>query len=163
MIVENSLGMEWSSGRLHQQRPPEIDRLQIKFIVSLNEEHVTLSLSNGHCAIDLGERTHHYSLLVLARQRLRDAERGLDLSSQGWIEADQLSHSLGIDTSHLNIHIFRARNQFKQALYLLDSKHELIERRRCELRFGLFSFQIIRGSTMEGKFIPSQFGAVALG
>lgn len=130
------------------------DELCITFAVSLDEEHVTLSIWDGRRSLYLGERTHHYSLLSLARQRLRDAERGLDPSSQGWLDTDQLSHSLGLDASHLNIHIFRARHQFKQALSLQAALPEVIERRRCGLRFGALRFKIVRGSTLEGTYHP---------
>ncbi len=129
--------------------------LRLDFAVSLNEEHVTLQVATQVASIALGERTHHYSVLALARHRLRDAERGLDLSSQGWIETAELAQSLGIDEAHLNIHIFRARTQFRRAIAATGQAPELIERRRRELRIGSLYFQITRGSALEGRFWPS--------
>jgi hypothetical protein len=130
------------------------EALRLDFAVSLNEEHVTLQVATRLASIALGERTHHYSVLALARHRLRDADRGLDLSSQGWIETAALAHSLGIDEAHLNIHIFRARTQFRQAIAATGQAPELIERRRRELRIGSLYFQIMRGSALEGCFWP---------
>ena len=153
MSAENSPAADISVGRIPRLQTLDQNRCHIQFVVSLNEEHVTLTLSAGQQLINLGERTHHYSLLLLARQRLHDARRGLDPSSQGWIEAERLAHSLGIDASHLNIHIFRARNQFKQAFAGLESPLDIIERRRCEVRFAALSFQIVRGSHVEGDYV----------
>lgn len=113
----------------------------------------TLSLHNGYGKD--WRRTHHYSLLALARQRLRDAQRGLDSSSQEWIETERLARSLGLDPAHLNIHIFRARSQFRAAARLAGNATGLIERRRGELRFGELSFRIVRGSQLEGVFQPA--------
>ncbi|MGK5027535.1 hypothetical protein [Janthinobacterium sp. RB2R34] len=135
-----------------RQQPLPVARapaLHLDFSVSQNEEHVTLQLSTTHTRLALGERTHHYSLLALARQRLHDARRGLDASSQGWMETGQLALSLGLDPAHLNIHIFRARSQFRA---VAGQTGELIERRRGELRFGELSFRIVRGSLLEGIF-----------
>lgn len=155
MIVENAIGVELAVERIEQQqRNDVVAGYCINFAVSMNEEHVTLRISDGRKLIDLGERTHHYTLLALARQRLCDAERGFDESCQGWVETERLAHSLGIDAPHLNIHIFRARNQFKQAFSDKDGMIGIIERRRNELRFGLFRFRIIRGANLEGSFHP---------
>jgi hypothetical protein len=143
---------------LEQRAPLQMARapaLLLDFSVSQNEEHVTLLVSTRHASLPLGERTHHYSLLALARQRLRDAQRGIDPSSQGWIETEQLARNLGVDSAHLNIHIFRARSQFRAAARLSGDAGELIERRRGELRFGDLSFRIVRGSQFEGAFHPT--------
>lgn len=131
-------------------------QVRIDFAVSQNEEHVRLQVASPHAAVTLGERAHHYSLLVLARLRLRDAGRGLDPSSQGWIETDMLAASLGLDVAHLNIHIFRARSQLRRAAAQLGATVEPVERRRCELRFGSYSFHITRGSHSEGVFVADQ-------
>ncbi len=150
---------------LEQRAPLRMTRapaLLLDFSVSQNEEHVTLLLSTRQASLTLGERTHHYSLLALARRRLHDVRRGLDPSSQGWIETGQLARDLGMDPAHLNVHIFRAREQFRAAARLSDDAGELIERRRGELRFGEFGFRIVRGSQLEGAFqplMPAAYGA----
>lgn len=123
----------------------------LHFTVSLNEEHAFLRIALDRAGeIDLGERVHHYSLLILARQRLADAGRGLDPSSQGWTDAAQLSRMLGLEPAHLNIQLHRARAQVARALPDGLCLPELVERRRGELRLGALPFRIVRGSQLEG-------------
>lgn len=133
-----------------QRRAPVLN-----FNVSQNEEHISLTIAEAERTADLGERTHHYSLLTLARLRLDDAARGTEAASQGWVEVDRLARMLGLDGPHLNIQIFRVRNQIARAFPEgSPSLANVIERRRGEVRFGAFGFQIMRGSRMEGSFIP---------
>ena len=124
----------------------------IKFLfqVSMDEEHVFLKVQVDQTVIDLGERAHHYMLLTLARQRLKDAMDGADPDTQGWIETDRLAHMLGLDQRHLNIQIHRSRKQINDALNALQNSPHVIERRSGGLRFGYSGFHIMRGSTMEG-------------
>lgn len=145
----NPTSQPGTAGTVAAEREPS---LRLGFTVSLNEEHVSVHVASRLAVVTLGERAHHYSLLELARLRLRDAERGLDHSSQGWIETGMLAHSLGLDITHLNIHIFRIRSQLRQAAARLGMTVELVERRRCELRFGDYSFTILRGSRLESTF-----------
>ncbi|GAB2869731.1 hypothetical protein GCM10027277_43760 [Pseudoduganella ginsengisoli] len=100
-------------------------------------------------AADLGERAHHYNLLVLARLRLDDAQRGIDSASQGWVGMEQLSRMLGLDPCHINIHIHRARRQLAQALPPALRHIDVVERRRGELRFGPYGIHIMRGARLE--------------
>lgn len=129
------------------------DATRLHFHVSLNEEHVFLDIALAPDAqIGLGERVHHYSLLTLARLRLADARRGLDASCQGWVDVGCLSQMLGLDSSHLNIQIHRARHQFAQALPSQAQAAAIVERRRGEIRFGALAFKITRGGSVEGEF-----------
>ncbi len=122
------------------------------FQVSRNEEHVSVKLFHSGETFDLGERTHHYLLLTLARQRLKDAQEGCDLHDQGWIEFHQLSRLLGLDYSYLNNQVFRIRKQVAGALQKSRSlPSQVIERRVGELRFGFSKLKIFRGSTLEGQ------------
>lgn len=129
--------------------------IELRFTASLNEEHVLLQIHHPAGKVDLGERAHHYSLLTLARRRVADAQRGLDISSQGWVDTEELARMLGLEESHLNMQIFRARNQLTKSLPLACMAH-VIERRRRELRFGEFRLQIIRGRELEASFNPRQ-------
>jgi hypothetical protein len=124
------------------------------FQVSSDEEHTNVKLINAEHIIELGERVHHYLLITLARKRLKDAEDGFDLTSQGWIELSLLSKMIGLDQSHLNIQIFRARNQLVQALSDNSKPFAMIERRRGDVRLGSFRFKIFRGSIIEGELNP---------
>ena len=131
------------------------EKIAFYFQVSLNEEHVSLKIVSTGKTIDLGERTHHYLLLTLARKRLDDARRRLDPASQGWIGLEKLSRMLGLDSSHLNIQIHRARSQFAKTLDAGIFLPNFIERRRGEVRFGAFEFHIIRGASFEGEYNPA--------
>jgi hypothetical protein len=126
------------------------------FMVSQNEEHVQLAIASGEKRINLGERSHHYSLLTLARKRFSDASRGFDVLSQGWISMEQCSTMLGIEPKHLNMQLHRARQQLAQAFSMDTLFSHCIERRRGELRFGSFRFQIMQGSRLEAYYDPTK-------
>jgi len=126
----------------------------LSFTVSLDEEHVWLALADDRQQLDLGERSHHYTLLTLARLRLADAKRQLDSRAQGWVELESLAKMLGIDPGHLNIQIFRLRKQLALALPCSSRLPELVERRRGSLRFGNLRFSIVRGVKLEANFDP---------
>lgn len=136
--------------------PAAVNRLALlQFNVSLDEEHIFLrvALERGE-HIDLGERVHHYCLVTLARQRLQDARRGGDPTGQGWIAVEVLAKMLGLDTAHLNIHIYRARRHLASALPPSSDSEAVFERRRGEVRIGPLPFRIVRGSYLEGEFTP---------
>jgi len=120
------------------------------FHVSIDEEHVFLKIQVGENTTDLGERAHHYMLLTLARQRLRDAEEGIDPETQGWMETHHVAGMLGLEPCHLNIQIYRSRKQINDAFSEMQNPPHVIERRSGGLRFGYPNFQILRGSTVEG-------------
>ncbi|KWN73686.1 DNA-binding protein [Burkholderia ubonensis] len=124
----------------------------LEFFVSQDEEHVRMLLHVRGGVVDLGERVHHYSLVTLARARAVDMQAGYDAAAQGWIELDRLARMLGIDASHVNVQIHRARTQFA-ALPALDA-NQLVERRRGSVRFGDFPFRIVRGEHLECQSVP---------
>ena len=127
--------------------PIQIDDNEPEFIfrVSQNEEHVSLTINYGSYALDMGERTHHYLLLLLARKRLQDAEHGTESIEQGWYDKDQLCKDLGIAEEHLNIHIYRLRKQINDAHSAENPLKQLIQRRRCEVRLNYDRIQITGG------------------
>ena len=132
-------------------------KLCLQFQVSANEEHCSLTISGAFGpALDLGERVHHYALLTLARRRLQDAGDGFADAAQGWTGAAQLATMLGIDPSHLNIQLYRARAQLAKALGKGPRVPELVERRRGELRLAGVAFDIVRGGRAEGAYQPSR-------
>jgi hypothetical protein len=126
----------------------------LKFLLSLDEEHTHTHIEYGKKSFDLGEREHHYCLVTLARRRLADARAGLDASAQGWIESAELAKMLGMELQHVNIQIFRARNQMMKQLPANTKMADIVERRRGGIRFGAFPFEIIRGSQLEGSYQP---------
>lgn len=115
------------------------------FMVSQNEEHVSIKLTINQETIDLEERTHHYLVLVLARRCLEDKRKNVARTERGWIDKDELSNMLGLSNNHINIQIHRFR---KQCLTLLPESmrlHQLIERRAGELRLDCDAIQIDGG------------------
>lgn len=135
-------------------RAPATPDALFHFLLSHDEAHIQLTVATGEQQIDLGERTHHFSLLMLARMRLADARRGLDTLSQGWASVEKCAAKLKIEPNHLNMQLHRARRQMAQASSM-ESLCNCIERRRGELRFGGFRFQIMRGSQLEAFFDPA--------
>lgn len=115
--------------------PPPND-IKFRFNASQNEEHVSLSLVVDNKNIDMGERNHHYLLLLLARQRLEDSDKGIDPTEQGWIDKDMLIKMTGFIEQHINIQIYRFRKQVASLSPHSTTLHQIIERRPGELRFA---------------------------
>ncbi len=126
--------------------PSSIDQVAFHFDVSLDEEHTQLKLDHQYETIDLGERSHHYLLLHLARLKAEHANQGVDNKSQGWINNEQLAKELGIDVSHINIQIFRARKQIADEF---PGATDLLQRRRGEVRFNCSQASISKGDRIE--------------
>jgi hypothetical protein len=146
-------GIIWQFMQVHIYGPTEakssrqLNDYRFVFHLSLDEETTQLELHH-HQTLDLGIRTHHYLLLQLARHRAEDAARGLDNESQGWVYADQLGTELGLDSTHMNIQIFRARKQFADSLPDVLGQQSLIERRGGKLRFGCEKLTVYKGATL---------------
>lgn len=135
-------------------RPRSAEPPWLTFRLSLDEEHTQLGIQYGAQQADLGERSHHYCLATLARQRLTDAQSGFDPEAQGWVSVGDLAKMLGMDVPHVNIQIFRARNQVMSAMPEVPQLANIIERRRGEVRLGDFAFMVQRGSQQEGLYEP---------
>jgi hypothetical protein len=84
----------------------------------------------------MGERNHHYLLLLLARQRLIDSEDGVHPSEQGWIDKNILINMTGIIEQHINIHLHRFRKRVASLTSHTTTLQQIIERRPGELRFA---------------------------
>jgi hypothetical protein len=108
--------------------------LHLTFSVSLDEEHVDISM---HCAgrsIEMGERAHNYLLLTLARRRVRDSRDGLPDTTCGWIDQEDLSRDPRMAPPQLNVDVFRIRRQYADK-GVVDAAG-IIERRPGQLRIG---------------------------
>lgn len=125
-----------------------LNDFQFLFDLSLDEESTRLRLRQGELEINLGERSHHYLLLQLARHRCEEAQQGVDQSSQGWVDTELLARELGVDLPHLNILIFRARKQLSDKLVTAVDSEQLVERRKGQVRFGCPHFTIHKGDTL---------------
>ncbi len=129
----------------HDGSPPPTGDIKFAFKASQNEEHVSLTLVIDNKHIDLGERSHHYLLLFLARQRLNDKKLHLSEQEQGWIKKDVLKKMLGMPETHINIQVHRFRKQVTVALPGTTTLHQIIERRHGEIRFAFDSIDIEGG------------------
>jgi len=118
------------------------DAITLRFNCSLNEEHVVVKLIYESRVMDLGERTHHFLTLTLARKWQTDAEAGIVSSERGWIAMEELSDMLALEVAHINIQIFRARKQICDALNNGFMPDKIIERRRGTVRLGEMAFSI---------------------
>lgn len=122
----------------------DIANVKLRFFVSRDEEHVSLSVVTNGIELPLGSRSFHYLLLTLARLRLADgACADLPPASHGWVYQDELLKKLGIDGNKFGVDSFRARRQ------LLDAGVEgaagIIERRPVsrQLRLGVSDIEIV--------------------
>lgn len=130
--------------------------IKFDFFVSQCEEHTYLYLNVNGRKIDLGERSHHYCLLTLARLRFDHFCRGFDELCQGWIGVEDLSKMLGIEPTHLNTQLFRIRTQIMREVRDCCHFQDVIERRRGEVRMCAAPFQILHGRKLEASFdLPS--------
>lgn len=138
-----------TEARPHQSH--KITDFEFVFNLSLDEETTQLELRHQKQYFDLAVRTHHYLLLQLARHRANDAVQGIDNKSQGWVYADQLASELGLDATHLNIQIFRARKQLADSLPNVPGQQHLLERRGGKVRLGCEKFKIYKGENLTGE------------
>lgn len=115
-----------------------LNDILFRFDLSQNEENTNLTLIDNGLEIDLGERSHHYLLLHLLRQR---SEQDNDL---GWLDSQLLMKQLGLEETHMNIQIFRVRKQVAAALPQITGLSKLIERRRGALRANINNFKIYK-------------------
>jgi hypothetical protein len=133
---------------IHKTQVQQLNDMEFVFNLSLDEESTQLELVCSQQKVDLAVRNHHYLLAHLARQRAADAARGLDGKSQGWIYTDQLANELGLDTTHMNIYIFRLRKQITDSLPTTIGLQNLLERRGGKIRFGCDKFKIYKGAAL---------------
>jgi hypothetical protein len=120
-----------------------LNDIVFRFDLSQNEENTNLTLIDKGLEIDLGERSHHYLLLHLLRHR---AEQGDEL---GWLDSQLLMKQLGLEETHMNIQIFRARKQVAASLPLITGRSKLIERRRGALRANISNVKIYKEGVEE--------------
>ena len=121
-----------------------LSELTFRFQVSLDEEHVELSIQAAHTRLPIPPRAHHYLLLTLARARMADQARGVPPGEQGWKDQDELARRLGLTENMLNVYICRARQQLAAAGIM--GAGGLIERRSQtrKLRLGAELMEVRR-------------------
>jgi hypothetical protein len=120
-----------------RDRRPGLEDVELSFRVSQDEEHVEVTVLGLGDPRIIPPRAHHYTLLTIARARLRDrGAPGLSESQRGWVFVDELCRSLPMEEGRLNVEIYRIRQEFA-ALGPVNATG-VIERRRGsrQLRLG---------------------------
>jgi hypothetical protein len=116
------------------EKSKKTEYVSFLFNVSQDEEHVSLTLQVGEQKISLGERSHHYLLLLLARKKLEDKMAGVAIGEQGWILTAEFTKMLGLSERHINIQIHRIRKQLIGLYPSYFNDHSVVERRIGALR-----------------------------
>jgi hypothetical protein len=120
--------------------------------VSQDEESTQLSVKANDHTIDLGTRTHHYLVLLLARTRIEDKNANLESTQQGWMYRDDLVKALGIQTNHMNIMVHRIRKQLSEIEHDgMDELNYLIETDNGKVRLNCQEITIIKGNKLETR------------
>lgn len=118
-----------------------LDDVIFRFDLSQDEESTNLTLIDDGVEYELGERSHHYLLVHLLRNRMDN--------ESGWLDSQILMKELGLEEAHMNIQIFRARKQLKHAMPTAAGHSKLIERRRGALRSSIENIQIFKEGVRE--------------
>lgn len=143
LFLPEAITRTWDAS---QAATPALEDCRLAFRVSLDEEHVELSVESQGTRHDLDTRAHHYLLLTLARQRQADdqADPPLPETARGWVHQDELRKMLGYSASGLHVAIFRARREFESLG--VRSATEIVERRRQaqQVRLGIATVTIDR-------------------
>ncbi len=113
-----------------------------QFTISTDQEKIAVKIITKDGAMDLGERSYNYLLLTLAQKRQKDAQVGLPLKDQGWVEVgyllDELSkeelkevtlYNFNVRVHRLKEHLFKLQPYGKQFV-------DILERRKGEIRFN---------------------------
>lgn len=120
-----------------RKMPWSLMDVSIDFMVSGDEEYVQMTVVLGSKRNTLKARAHHYVLLTLARERMRDAEEGVAQSEQGWVYTEDLSKMLRASSNQLYVSIHRARKEL-EGLEVIDAQ-AVVERRSTsrQVRLGV--------------------------
>ena len=138
-----------------------ISESYLKFDVSLDEETTDLDVITGDANHNLGIRAHNYLLLLLARHRVEDMARGLSSCNQGWVPNELLVRELGLEPGHLNIQIYRARQQLSKMMPQVNNE-KFVERRGTTLRLGCIQFSIVKGGNVEYQHLDGKTRPITL-
>jgi hypothetical protein len=141
-LPQGGLLLDDTTGSL-SSRWTKFSLVGLRFSVSLDQEHVGVTLVVGRIERTLPVRAYHELLLELARTRLSDRGRGLPESECGWLYADELANMLKQEATKINVDVFRARQQLAEE-GVADAV-SLVERRSTtrQLRIGVERLEIL--------------------
>ena len=130
-------------------QPCTLDEFTFCFTLSLDEETTNLRLESRDLSIDLDIRSHHDLLVHLARIAMEDWLSGLPRNDQGWIDNELLAREIGLETSHINILLYRAKKQISRCNPAISGVEYLVERRPGQTRFGCSKVEIHKGRSIQ--------------
>ena len=118
-----------------------LGQVVLDLAVSSDEERVYLALDCDGVSRPLPSRACLYTLLTLARER---AVASKDSAEAGWVDAEELSRSLGCSREKLNVDIHRLRRLFLDAG--VSDGERIVERHAdtCQLRIGTSRLRLKR-------------------
>jgi len=128
--------------------------LKLQIFTSQDEETTSAKLDSHLGELDLLVRSHHYLLLLLTRQSIKDLEGEKDDTECGWVYIEELMQMLGASETLINIQVHRARKQLEASLESVIDEKRLIERRVGQVRLGFRKFDIYKGGKLETTFDP---------
>ncbi len=132
-----------------------------QFILSADEEHITIQIISNTLVLDLGTRVHNYLLLSLARKRLSDVSNGYSENDQGWFSIEEIAYDLSkefskeIDAYYINLQIYRIRKHIAKIEpygYLFAN---VIERKNGFIRFSHPYLKLIKENESIGEILVS--------
>ena len=142
----------WTVRDLHPPDAPRDTRITVgaldeevrmDFEVSRDEEHTLLTIRYAGQQHVIPNRSHHYLLVVLARQRLADRADGVPDSDAGWVDQADLERRLRLTGKALNVQVHRARKELEAIG--IPGASKVIERRRGtgQVRVGFGTLTVV--------------------
>lgn len=139
-----------------QEQIEDLSRMEMIFSVSADSWHVCLTIKYNNRCFDLGERVHHYVLLLLAQEytsqydHLVQRNMEIDPINLGWAERETLREMIGDNETQFNVKICRAKKQICDALGIkTSSDYSPVSTRKGSIRLQCGNVTIIRGSKIE--------------
>lgn len=118
--------------------------VQLEIHVDTTSDWIEASVMLGNSLVQVGPRSSHSLLLLLAEARQQDSREGLHEVDQGWMHQADVTDALDITGNALYVAIHRLRRQF--AAVGVEDFSGVVERRagQGELRLGMPNFVIRR-------------------
>ncbi|WP_281559344.1 hypothetical protein [Thalassomonas sp. RHCl1] len=146
-----------NSGNAKELAAAELtDKIALRFDVSANDWHVSIQLLAKGQAQDLGERVHHYVMLLLAReyyqqyQQMMARDGVVDPLLVGWVEREALHQMIGDNEAQFNVKLCRARKHIVTAAETLGvMDYQPLSTRQGAVRLNCGNVTVVQGSKVE--------------
>lgn len=146
---------------------PEVElsnNIAIRFDVSANDWHVKMQLMVNGVIEELGERVHHYVLLLLAReyyqqyQTMLTRDGHVDPLLVGWVEREALHQMIGDNEAQFNVKLCRAKKHIIGAAEKLGYiEYQPLSTRQGAIRLNCGNVTVVQGSKIEFEMENWQF------